>query len=113
MAICYIGPRNAPDLTKDYHISPIFAPANVLARFPPVYLLCGEKDPFVDDTVIMAAKIREAKHARKREALTKNAKNSGLLRKSSATKRDPILDESEADWVQMRYVPLCTIRLDP
>ncbi|EGG06792.1 hormone-sensitive lipase [Melampsora larici-populina 98AG31] len=102
MAICYIGPRNAPDLTKDYHISPIFAPASVLARFPPVYLVCGEKDPFVDDTVIIAGKIREAKRARKRDALTKAANNAGQLRKSAATRRDPILDEAEADWVQLR-----------
>ncbi|KAG0148927.1 hypothetical protein CROQUDRAFT_40711 [Cronartium quercuum f. sp. fusiforme G11] len=102
MAICYIGPRNAPDLTKDYHISPIFAPADVLARFPPVYLVCGEKDPFVDDTVIIAGKIREAKRARQREALNKKVNNEGMFRKSATTKRDPILDECEADWVQMR-----------
>lgn len=34
---------------QDYRISPIFAPAEVLARFPPVYMSCGERDPFVDD----------------------------------------------------------------
>ncbi|PLW17512.1 hypothetical protein PCANC_08016 [Puccinia coronata f. sp. avenae] len=101
MAICYVGPRNAPDLTKDHHISPIFTPSSILARFPPVYLVCGEKDPFVDDTVIIAGKIREAKQQRKTEALLK-------LRKGNADptltpmKLDPILEEEEADWVQMR-----------
>jgi len=49
MALLYIGPRNAPDLHSDYHISPIFAPAHMLARFPPVYMSCGERDPLVDD----------------------------------------------------------------
>lgn len=49
MALLYIGPRNAPDLHTEYHISPIFTPAHLLAQFPPVYLTCGERDPFVDD----------------------------------------------------------------
>lgn len=49
MALLYIGPRNAPDLHSDYHISPIFTPPQMLAHFPPVYMSCGERDPFVDD----------------------------------------------------------------
>ncbi|POW05900.1 hypothetical protein PSHT_10574, partial [Puccinia striiformis] len=102
MAICYVGPRNAPDLTKDHHISPIFTPSSILARFPPVYLVCGEKDPFVDDTVIIAGKIREAKQQRKREALAKLQKDSGGPDFNKSTKLDPILEEEEADWVQMR-----------
>lgn len=99
MAICYIGPRNSPDLTKDYHISPIFTPSDILARFPPVYLVCGEKDPFVDDTVIIAGKIREAKQQRKREAL---AKLGTKANDHSEARADPILEEAETDWVQMR-----------
>lgn len=101
MAICYIGPRNAPDLTKDYHISPIFTPMHLLARFPPVYLVCGEKDPFVDDTVLIAGKLREAKRIRKDEALAQN-KPRGERRLSMQKKPDPIIEETEADWVQMR-----------
>lgn len=49
MALLYIGPLNAPDLHSDYHISPIFTPASLLFQFPPVYMSCGERDPFVDD----------------------------------------------------------------
>ncbi|KAA1118886.1 hypothetical protein PGT21_009512 [Puccinia graminis f. sp. tritici] len=102
MAICYVGPRNAPDLTKDHHISPIFTPSSILARFPPVYLLCGEKDPFVDDTVIIAGKIREAKQQRKREALVKLHRGNVDPDCTPPMKLDPILDEEESDWVQMR-----------
>lgn len=54
MALLYIGPNNAPDMHSDYHISPIFTPANLLAQFPPVYLSCGERDPFVDDVSIIS-----------------------------------------------------------
>ncbi len=50
MAILYIGPNQLPDFERDYYISPILAPAALLAQFPPVLLNCGEKDPFVDDT---------------------------------------------------------------
>ncbi|MBW0525409.1 hypothetical protein O181_065124 [Austropuccinia psidii MF-1] len=102
MAICYIGPRNAPDLTKDYHISPIFTPPHILADFPPIYLVCGEKDPFVDDTVLLAGKLREAKQKRKKEALS----TINLLHQSStftqSSSPDSILKEDETDWVQMR-----------
>lgn len=49
MALLYIGPRDAPDLHTDYHISPIFTPLALLAQFPPVFVSCGERDPFVDD----------------------------------------------------------------
>jgi hypothetical protein len=61
MAILYIGPSQNPDLSTDYYISPLLAPARLLADFPPVLLVCGEKDPFVDDTVVMAGRIREAR----------------------------------------------------
>lgn len=49
MALLYVGPRNAPDLHSDYHLSPIFTPSYLLAQFPPVYMSCGERDPLVDD----------------------------------------------------------------
>ncbi|GAA5910383.1 hypothetical protein JCM5296_000581 [Sporobolomyces johnsonii] len=107
MALLYIGPRNAPDLHSDYHISPIFTPPHLLHQFPPVYLSCGERDPFVDDTVIFAGKLREAKESRKLELLARETRHGESLRMSGstpATPRDPILDEDEDDWVRSSII---------
>ncbi|KAM0752725.1 alpha/beta-hydrolase [Meredithblackwellia eburnea MCA 4105] len=109
MALLYIGPRNAPDLHSDYHISPIFTPPSLLCQFPPVYLSCGERDPFVDDTVIFAGKIREAKETRKLELLARENKFGESLRMSAGAsgngpKRESIQDEDEEDWVQMKII---------
>ncbi|KEP55388.1 alpha/beta-hydrolase [Rhizoctonia solani 123E] len=67
MAILYIGPKSNPDFKTDYRISPLLAPSSLLAEFPPLLMTCGEKDPFVDDTVVFAGRIREAKRMKKRE----------------------------------------------
>lgn len=111
MAILYIGPRRNPDFETDYYISPILSPPHLLAHFPPVYLICGERDPFVDDTIIFAGKIREAKRARRAQAeatLTKSAKFGERLRmsagKEDTTAPDHILRETDDDWVQMRII---------
>ncbi|CEQ39595.1 SPOSA6832_01132, partial [Sporobolomyces salmonicolor] len=132
MALLYIGPRNAPDLHSDYHISPIFTPPHLLHQFPPVYLSCGERDPFVDDvrlpaffrrlpsrasrlnslvisvqTVIFAGKLREAKESRKLELLARETRHGESLRMSGSapsTPRDPILDEDEDDWVRSSII---------
>lgn len=118
MAILYIGPHRNPDFATDYHISPILAPARLLAQFPPLLMQCGEKDPFVDDTVIFAGRVREAKRARKIEldlALSgKSARFGESLRMSNAEslletkasaeakrEREKLASESESDWVQM------------
>ena len=118
MAILYIGPHRNPDFATDYHISPILAPSHLLAQFPPLLMQCGEKDPFVDDTVIFAGRVREAKRARKTEldlALSgKSARFGESLRMSSIEghqdsktmaemkkERDKLAGESESDWVQM------------
>ncbi|KAF7723252.1 hypothetical protein EC973_002145 [Apophysomyces ossiformis] len=61
MAIMYLGPHNYPDFESDYLLSPVVAPLELLAQFPKTYMMCGEKDPFVDDTVIFAGRIRQAK----------------------------------------------------
>lgn len=105
MALLYVGPRNAPDLHSDYHLSPIFTPSHMLAQFPPVYMSCGERDPLVDDTVIFAGKLREAKESRKMELLAREARHGDRLRMStSGTKRDPLLDEDENDWVRTSII---------
>src|SRR5579859_3137509 len=117
MAILYIGPHHNPDFATDYFISPILTPANLLAQFPPLLMQCGEKDPFVDDTVIFAGRVREAKRARKIELeLTlsgKSARFGETLQMSSAhvendegldklrKERDQLAMETEDDWVQM------------
>jgi hypothetical protein len=112
MAILYIGPRRNPDFETDYYISPVLAPAHLLAHFPPVYLICGERDPFVDDTVIFSGRIREAKRARRAEAESKLQGNTtkfgeGLRMSSTpsqAEKPDHILRETDDDWVSTRII---------
>ncbi|KAH7912001.1 Alpha/Beta hydrolase protein [Hygrophoropsis aurantiaca] len=123
MAILYIGPHRNPDFSTDYFISPILTPSHLLAQFPPLLMQCGEKDPFVDDTVIFAGRVREAKRARKVEldlALAgKSARFGESLKMSAATpdvstsghtsanlasmvaERDRLAAETEDDWVQM------------
>lgn len=64
MIILYVGPHNRPDFTTDYLLSPLLAPESLLARFPKTYFQTGERDPLVDDTVIFAGRIRQAKYAR-------------------------------------------------
>ncbi|EIN11887.1 alpha/beta-hydrolase [Punctularia strigosozonata HHB-11173 SS5] len=119
MALLYIGPYRNPDFATDYHISPILTPRNLLAQFPPLLMQCGEKDPFVDDTVIFAGRVREAKRARKRElelaVAGQSAKFGEALRMSAsaspgsddslrqkARELERLKEESEEDWVQMQ-----------
>lgn len=81
---------------------------------------CGEKDPFVDDSVIFAGRVREAKRARKVElelALSgKSARFGEDLRpqdidtrsvrgvtsvEEMKKERDKLSRESENDWVEL------------
>jgi acetyl esterase/lipase len=63
MILLYIGPHNRPNIATDYHLSPILAPDELLARFPKTYFLTGERDPLVDDTVIFCGRLRRVKAA--------------------------------------------------
>ena len=118
MAILYIGPYQNPDFATDYYLSPILTPAHLLAQFPPLLLQCGEKDPFVDDTVIFAGRVREAKRARKAELelaiCGKSARfgeGPGVRERPGSLddkgfadlqrERDKLARETEEDWVQM------------
>lgn len=118
MAILYIGPTHNPDFATDYRISPTLTPNHLLAQFPPLLMQCGEKDPFVDDTVVFAGRVREAKRARKIEldmALSgKGPKVGESLRMSVADvpldgsrklamrkERDQLAQETEDDWAQI------------
>ncbi|KAF7321711.1 hypothetical protein MKEN_00692500 [Mycena kentingensis (nom. inval.)] len=116
MAILYIGPHRNPDFATDYHLSPLLAPSRLLAQFPPILMQCGEKDPLVDDTLIFAGRVREAKRARKAEldlaVSGKSARFGESLRMSAAAEgpvdlgtlkreRDRLAVQTEEDWVQL------------
>ncbi|KAL8769022.1 MAG: hypothetical protein Q9194_005560, partial [Teloschistes cf. exilis] len=62
MIILYVGPHTRPDFSTDYLLSPLLAPESLLAKFPKTCFLTGERDPLVDDTVIFAGRLRQAKH---------------------------------------------------
>ncbi|TFY75373.1 hypothetical protein EWM64_g8640 [Hericium alpestre] len=104
MAILYIGPHLNPDFTTDYHISPILTPSQLLARYPPLLMQCGEKDPFVDDSIIFAGRVREAKRERKEELrkvaseLCKAAKEHNAVDDELAQ----LESQSEDDWVRLQ-----------
>ena len=61
MIILYVGPYNRPDFTTDHLLCPAVAPEGLLAKFPKTYFVTGERDPLVDDTVIFAGRVRQAK----------------------------------------------------
>lgn len=61
MIILYVGPYNRPDFTTDHLLCPAVAPEPLLAKFPKTYFMTGERDPLVDDTVIFAGRLRQAK----------------------------------------------------
>ena len=62
MIILYVGPHSRPDFSTDYLLSPLLAPEALLANFPKTFFLTGERDPLVDDTVIFAGRLRQAKN---------------------------------------------------
>ena len=61
MIILYVGPHNRPDFSTEFLLSPLLAPEALLAKFPKTHFLTGERDPLVDDTVIFAGRLRQAK----------------------------------------------------
>ncbi|EAW14106.1 putative lipase [Aspergillus clavatus NRRL 1] len=67
MIILYIGSHNRPDFSTDFLLSPVLAPESLLTRFPKTYIITGERDPLVDDTVIFAGRLRQAKLQQFRE----------------------------------------------
>ena len=120
MAILYIGPHRNPDFANDYHLSPLLAPSHLLAQFPPLLMSCGEKDPFVDDTVIFAGRVREAKRTRKREldvllagpglrlpeslrmSVHHREESRDDITRSLRRERDRLASQGEEDWVTMQ-----------
>lgn len=106
MAILYIGPHLNPDFASDYHISPILTPSHILAKFPPLLLQCGEKDPLVDDTIIFAGRVREAKRQRREELREALAKGRGDMDSAELQKLENELEslevENDEDGLQMQ-----------
>lgn len=102
MAILYLSNKN-PDFSSDYQVSPIMTPSEVLARFPKVLMHCGEKDPFVDDTIIFAGRLRESKRARLRELFAKvEREECSEIEVDEWTRLNA---QSEDDWVEMALFP--------
>ena len=60
LVFLYIGSCKV-NLDTDYLLSPILAPTSLLARFPKTYIITGERDPMVDDTIIFSHRLRQAK----------------------------------------------------
>jgi len=67
MILLYIGSQHKPNFQTDYLLSPLLAPEQLLGNFPKVYMLCGEQDPLVDDTVLFAGRLRQAKAHKHRQ----------------------------------------------
>ncbi|KAF2005318.1 alpha/beta-hydrolase [Amniculicola lignicola CBS 123094] len=93
MIILYIGPHHRPDFSTDFLLSPLLAPESLLAKFPRTWMLTGERDPLVDDTVIFAGRLRQAKRAD-----WHYAKDMGLDHTRGREFR-------EEDWVNVDLIP--------
>jgi hypothetical protein len=102
MAILYIGPKQNPDFETNYYLSPILGPNHLLAQFPPMLMSCGEKDPFVDDTVIFAGRVREAKQQRKVELQALRRRTDQGTRLSESDER--LLNETDEDSVRLAII---------
>ncbi|KAF9953495.1 hypothetical protein BGZ70_000223 [Mortierella alpina] len=63
LMVMYIGGDSGLDHKSDYLVSPINTPDSILAQYPRTYIITGEKDPLVDDSIIFMAKLRRAKRA--------------------------------------------------
>ncbi len=62
--LLYVGSENSStDLEQNYYLSPVLSPLSLLSKFPKVCVICGEADPLVDDSMIFAARLRDAKHS--------------------------------------------------
>ncbi|KAF9101606.1 hypothetical protein BGX29_005458 [Mortierella sp. GBA35] len=63
LMVMYVGGDPKLDHKSNYLVSPIYTPDHVLAQYPRTYIITGEKDPLVDDSIIFMAKLRRAKRA--------------------------------------------------
>ncbi|KAI9348556.1 Alpha/Beta hydrolase protein [Obelidium mucronatum] len=62
ISLLLLGTSPVPiSFDTDYLLCPTVAPDELLARFPKIHFICGEKDPFVDDVIVFGEKVRLAK----------------------------------------------------
>lgn len=105
MVIMYVGPNPNPDFHTDFLLSPICTPDELLVQFPKTYLMCGEKDPFVDDTVVFAGRIRDAKRKNHRREADRMASGFGMTPNSG-----PILTREQQDKLDHEAVQVKILR---
>ena len=60
MSLLYLGSTSTVNPATDYYLSPVNAPDEILMEWPRTWMMCGECDPFVDDTIVFAARVRSA-----------------------------------------------------
>ncbi|KAG0249846.1 hypothetical protein DFQ27_009760, partial [Actinomortierella ambigua] len=65
MAIMYTGSDTKFALQDQYETSPIRTPDHLLQQFPPVFIMTGQKDPLVDDSLVFMARLKRARREAK------------------------------------------------
>ncbi|KAG0235969.1 hypothetical protein BGW42_004424 [Actinomortierella wolfii] len=63
MAIMYTGSNAIFSNPDQYETSPIRTPDHLLQQFPPVFIMSGQKDPLVDDSLLFMARLKRARRA--------------------------------------------------
>lgn len=61
MVLMYIGTDRGIDFHNDPLVSPLWAKSELLEQFPRCFVICGTCDPLVDDSVIFASRLRNAR----------------------------------------------------
>ncbi|CDO53386.1 Conserved hypothetical protein. Putative lipase [Geotrichum candidum] len=62
MVLLYTGTdRGSTDFKNEPLMSPLWADETLLAEFPKTYITCGDIDPLVDDSVMFASRLRNAR----------------------------------------------------
>lgn len=107
MCLLYLGARYRPGVENDYHLSPILAPAHLLAEFPPLFLQCGGRDPLVDDTVMFGGRVREAKREKKERKKQAAATQRGRQASIAAMKKYSMkwANEGKGPWIAGQTLP--------
>ena len=87
MVMLYVGENSRPDFMTEYLLSPLRAPENLLAEFPKVFMMTGERDPLVDHTCIFAGRVLQAKFN-----VFRDRKERGLIPEKQEFEQDDFLE---------------------